>query len=111
MTREIITNMGQTFKRVCIGILHRKYLWTIVIFVAIVGFLDPNSFWHRHEMHQRNETLREEIKNYQDKYNVDTHELNELEHNPEAVERVARVDLFMKTANEDVYVIDNSTNE
>ena len=101
--------MGQTFKRVCISIFHRKYLWTIVIFVAIVGFLDPNSFWHRYEMHQRNETLRAEIKTYENRYNADTHELNELEHNPEAMERVARVDLFMKTANEDVYVIENDS--
>ena len=30
----------------------------------------------------------------------------ELESNPEAVERVARVDLYMKTANEDVYVLE-----
>lgn len=100
--------MGQTIKRVCISIFHKKYLWTIVAFAAIVGFLDPNSFWHRYEIHQQNEALRSEIKGFEDRYNADTHELNELEHNPEAVERVARVDLFMKTANEDVYVIDST---
>ena len=62
-------------------------------------------------MHQRNEALRAEIKTFEDRYNADTHELNELEHNPEAMERVARVDLFMKTANEDVYVIENDSAE
>ena len=100
--------MGQTIKRVCISIFHKKYLWTIVAFAVIVGFLDPNSFWHRYEIHQQNEALRSEIKAFEDRYNADTQELNELEHNPEAVERVARVDLFMKTANEDVYVIDST---
>ncbi len=99
--------MGQRLKNFCWSLIHKKYLWTILFFIVVVGFVDPNSFWHRYEMHQQNEELRAEIKDFEDRYNADTHELNELEHNPEAVERVARVNLYMKTANEDVYVIES----
>lgn len=98
-------------KSFCIKLLHKKYLWTILLFVIVVGFVDPNSFWHRYEIHRQNEQLREEIKNYEDLYNADSRELNDLEHNPEAVESVARVNLYMKTANEDVYVIENENKD
>ena len=59
----------------------------------------------------QNEQLRDEIKTYEERYQADSRELNELEHNPEAVERVARVNLYMKTANEDVYVIENESDD
>ncbi len=99
--------MGKTLKRIGLSLLHKKYLWTILAFVAIVGFLDPNSFWHRHQICTQNDELRDEIATYRTQYNNDTRELRELERNPEAVERVARVNLYMKTADEDVYVIEN----
>ena len=51
-------------KSFCIKLLHKKYLWTILFFVIVVGFVDPNSFWHRYEIHRQNEQLREEIKNF-----------------------------------------------
>lgn len=89
-----------------IHLIKKKYLWTIVIFCVYVGFLDSNSFWRRYELHQQNNALREEIKRYEDKYNADTKEYNELQFSPEAVERVARVNLYMKTKNEDVYIFD-----
>lgn len=98
--------MGKKLKRFGLALVRQKYLWTIVAFIAIVGFLDPHSFWHRHELHQQNNALREEIKAYEAAYEADTKELRELERSPEAVERVARVDLYMKTADEDVYVIE-----
>ncbi len=101
--------MGRKLRKFCFSIIHKKYLWTIVVFIVIVGFVDPNSFWHKYEIQQRNDELRQEIKQYNDRYNADTRELNELENSPEAVERVARVNLYMKTADEDVYVIDNNS--
>lgn len=103
--------MAKKIKHICLSLIHKKYLWTILFFIVVVGFVDPNSFWHRYEIIKQNDQLRSEIKNYEDRYKADSHELNELEHNPEAVERVARVNLYMKTANEDVYVIENETND
>lgn len=94
-------------KNIALSIINQKYLWTIVAFIALVGFLDPNSFWQRYRLYRQNQELSEEISKYEQKYNEDSKQLHELEHNPEAVERVARVNLYMKTADEDVYVIEN----
>lgn len=98
--------MGQRFKRVGMAILRQKYLWTILAFVALTGFIDPNSYYHRFKLEQENDELREQIKAYEDRYNADTKSLYELQRSPEAVERVARVNLYMKTADEDVYVVE-----
>lgn len=98
--------MGKRINRVLLAILRQKYLWTIVVFAVLVGFLDPNSYYHRYQLEQQNEELREQIREYEARYNADTRELNELRHSPEAVERVARVNLQMKTADEDVYVVE-----
>jgi len=98
--------MGKKLKRIGNAILRRKFLWTIILFIVIVGFLDPNSMWHRHELQQQNAALREQIKEQEALYREASRELNALDSDPSAVERVARVNLYMKTADEDVYVIE-----
>lgn len=98
--------MGQKLKHAALSIIRQKYLWTIVAFIAIVGFLDANSFWHHYELKQQNDMLRTEIADYEARYAADTRALHELEHSQEAIERVARVNLYMKTEDEDVYVIE-----
>ena len=101
--------MRNRFYRFCHDLLHKKYMWTILIFIVIAGFVDSNSFWHRYQIRKQNEALRQEIASYQAQYKADTRELNDIEHNPDAVERVARVNLYMKTADEDVYVVEGDT--
>ena len=98
--------MGHKLKRAVLLVIRQKYLWTILAFIAIVGFLDPNSFWRLFELRRQNAALRAEIAEYESRSNADTQALNDLMNNPEAVERVARVNLYMKTADEDVYVIE-----
>lgn len=101
--------MAKKFFNVTRNLWRHKYLWTIVLFIVIVGFLDENSFWQRYQIHAENERLREEIKNYQDKYARDTKELEELDKSPEAVEKVARLRLYMKADKEDVYIIEEDS--
>ena len=78
------------------SLTRHKYLWTILAFLILIGFVDPNSLWYRYRLYEHNETLREDIRRYEQQYAAD----------PAAVEKVARVHLFMKTDNEDVYVIE-----
>lgn len=98
--------MASKIRHIAFALFRQKYLWTILAFIAIVGFLDTNSLWRLYELRRQNENLRTEISEYEKRYNADTRELLELQHSPEAVERVARVNLFMKTADEDIYVIE-----
>ena len=98
--------MGHKLKRAVLLVIRQKYLWTILACMAIVGFLDLNSFLRLFELRRQNAALRAEVAEYEDRYNADTKALHDLMNNPEAVERVARVNLNMKTADEDVYVIE-----
>ena len=82
------------------SLTRHKYL------LVLIGFVDPNSLWYRYRLYERNETLREDIRRYEQQYAADARTLYELHTDPAAVEKVARVHLFMKTDNEDVYVIE-----
>lgn len=98
--------MRKRVKYILLSLVRKKFLWTILAFILIVGFLDANSFWNNYKLEQENARLREEITNYEQRYAASTKELQELQSSPEAIERVARVNLYMKTTNEDIYIIE-----
>ena len=98
--------MGKKLNAV-VGYLRRhKYLWTTLVFLLIIGVLDENSLIYRYQLHARNEATRAEIRKYEAQYMRDQRDLQEMQNSPDAVERVARMDLLMKTPDEDVYVIE-----
>ena len=82
-----------------------KYFWAIAIFVAVLGFLDPNSLWNRRLHQQRISELRADISRYQEMYAEDTRQLRELRSNPDAIKKIAREKYFMKSADEDIFII------
>lgn len=98
--------MGKRLRGLSRFLTRHRYLCVISFFIIVVGFLDTNSFLARYRLHEENEALRQEIKRYEQKFQHDSHELNSLKNDQEAIERVARVRLFMKTADEDVYVFE-----
>ena len=51
--------MGQKLKRFGLTLIRQKYLWTILVFIAVVGFLDPNSMWQLYQLRQQNQALRD----------------------------------------------------
>ena len=89
-------------------LLRYKYILAILIFVLVAGFLDPNSFLARYRLTLRNNELRAEIRDCDNKYAEAEQELHSLLNDPKAVERVARVHLFMKSPDEDVYVVEHA---
>lgn len=88
-----------------------NFLWTrkswlaTIFFIVVVGFLDSNSFYNLFLLWQTNQRLKAEIALYERQYEEDTHSLLQLDASPQAVEKVARLNLLMKTDNEDVYVV------
>ena len=83
-----------------------KYLWTFLLFALIIGVLDTNSLWRRYNIRQQNDALRAEIQAYKEQFEADKRELRALQNDPEVVEEVARMRLFMKRPDEDVYIIE-----
>jgi cell division protein FtsB len=81
-----------------------KYWVAIFIFLLIIGVLDENSLYVRYQRQVEIGNLKREIDKYQAEYDAETEQLNALENNRKAVERMARERYLMKRANEDLYV-------
>lgn len=94
-------------------IRHYKYLITIVICVLIVGFVDENSFMKRIQYELQISDMKREINRYRTQHEADMGKLRELRRNPKAIEKIARERYFMKSDNEDIYVLsdDGETNQ
>lgn len=81
-----------------------KYLVVTLAFVAIIGVLDENSLvrraMHKYEIAE----LKSEIERYNRQYEEDTRRLEELDNNPEVIEKIAREKYLMKRPDEDVFI-------
>lgn len=86
-----------------------KYLVALIIFLLIIGILDENSLYTRYQRRVEIENLKREINKYQSQYDAETQQLEALQHDAEAVERMARERYFMKRPNEDIFVFVSDT--
>ena len=82
-----------------------KYAIVTIAGVAIVGFLDENSFWSHFKNMQRISELKEETEKYNAEYRRDQARIRELDRNPKAIEKIARERYFMKADDEDIFVL------
>lgn len=88
------------------GILSRyKYLITLILGTVIVGFADSNSLYHRVLLQYEILDLKSEIEQYTKLYEKDKNQLRDLERDPRNIERIARERYFMKTDEEDIFVL------
>lgn len=81
-----------------------KYLITLATFLFILTFIDENNFIKRIKNNREISQLNKEIKKYKDEFAESTRRLEELNSNPEALEKVAREKYLMKKADEDIFV-------
>lgn len=84
-----------------------RYRFVIVIVsgILLLGFVGENSYI-AHVRHQNTMSqLREEIQAYEKEFRENTEKLKMLETDVEAIKAVARERYFMKSADEDVFII------
>lgn len=84
-----------------------KYIVALAVFVGFIGFVGESSIVNRIAQKQEISKLREEIDNYNRKFEQDKKVLNALKHDPEAVKEVARSRYYMKTDNEDIFIVED----
>lgn len=82
-----------------------KYVITFVEGVALVGFIDDNSFLRRVQYDMQIGKMKDEIRKYNLQNEKATQALNELRRNPKAIRKIARERYFMKVDDEDIYVL------
>ncbi len=82
-----------------------KYIITIVVGVAVVGFIDDNSLLRRFKYDLQISELKDEIKAYRQKNEAIVRQLRAVQRNPKAIEKIARERYFMKADDEDIFVL------
>ena len=83
-----------------------KYHIVVVMGVLYVGFLGDDCFMKRFEYDYRISDLQDEIAKYEKVYQTNNQRLHELR----AMARVGRERYFMKTDDEDVFVLSDDEN-
>ena len=97
--------MGKKLNIVWSIIARYKYVIVIVLGVVIVGFVDDNSFVQRVKYDLQISDLKAQIKAYDEKHAQNAAALHELKRDPKTIEKIAREKYFMKTDDEDVFVL------
>ena len=82
-----------------------KYMIVLVVGIVIIGFDGDKCIMSHIENVDKINELKQEIVMYQEKYERDQAQLLELNNNPKAVEKIARERYFMKTEDEDIFVL------
>lgn len=84
---------------------HYKYAIVIIVGTLIVVFFDENSVMRLVQLNLQIDDLEDEINNYKERNANNIRKLDELKRNPNAIEKIAREQYFMKADNEDIYVL------
>lgn len=82
-----------------------KYVVVTVLAVVIVGFADDNSILSHYTNKRKIAELQDEIKKYRSQYEHDQAQLRQMDGNAKAIERIARERYYMKTDDEDIFVL------
>ena len=82
-----------------------KYILVMAVGVAIIGFGGGDSVLAHFAYKSRIGELQKEIDQYDSEYRRDQAQIRELTNNPKSMERIAREQYFMKTEDEDIFVL------
>ena len=82
-----------------------KYAVTFVIGALLVGFVGENSVWAHMRNLQRISQLEDDIDDYNSRHQRDQLQLQRLDANPKAMEKIARERYFMKADDEDIFIL------
>ena len=88
-----------------VGVRYMKYIVVLVLGFVLIGFVGSNSVLAHLGYKQRISELRDEIAVFDAAYNRSQQQINQLRHNPKAMERLARERYFMKHDDEDIFVL------
>ncbi len=87
------------------GFLKNKYFISFAAFCVVILFLDKNDLFSQYSRHKELGELQQSKRYYISQIAAERKDLEALETNPAAVEKVAREKYFMKRDNEEVFLI------
>lgn len=86
-----------------------KYVVALAIFIGVIGFVGESSLVNRIAQQQEISRLRAEIDEHNRKFEQDKKALNALKYDEEAVRDVARSRYYMKSDNEDIFIVEDDS--
>ena len=92
-------------------ILRNKYLSSIIVFVVWISFFDRNDLWTQWDRKQELQKLETSKTFYENEIATTKKDLTDLNNNPAVLEKFAREKFYLKKANEEIFIIDDSTKE
>lgn len=87
------------------AILKNKYVIATIIFIVVILFLDENNLFVSMRLRRDVNRLQQEEKQLQNDIVNDSILVRRLTDDPEALERYARLEYFMKAPDEDIFVV------
>ena len=87
-------------------IIKLKWCVASAIFIIAIGFIGEDCWINRYSKRKEIAHLKGEIAEHERKFNEDKAKLNSLKNNPEAVKVVARERYYMRTDDEDIFIIE-----
>lgn len=91
------------------ALFKNKYFLMLSVFVGFVvwmTFFDNNNFISKYKSYNQMKDLENEIKKVEEQTKKNKTKLDSLQNNKEELERYARENYMMKTADEDIYVVE-----
>lgn len=88
-----------------------KYAVVAVFAVVFIGFVDENSVWSYFRNKQTISELELEIEKYNQEHERNQARIRQLDKDPKAIEKIARERYFMKTDDEDIFVLSDDLEE
>ena len=82
-----------------------KYVVVALVAIVFIGFVDENSGWKHMKNRQYISELDEEINQYREQHLHDQAQIRQLDNDPKSIEKIARERYFMKTDDEDIFVL------
>ncbi len=107
---DIMKKIKEKIKYI-LAIPYVKYIVVCLIGVVLIGFVGSNSILGHFQNKARISELKEEIDYYEGEYRRDQNQIHQLQSNSKAMEKVARERFFMKTADEDIFVLSDDQRE
>ena len=94
-----------------LSLFRNKYLLSIVVFVIWIAFFDRNDLFTQYDRKDELKRLEASRAYYQAEIAGTKKDLLELNSNPQVLEKFAREKFYLKRANEDVFIVEDSVAE
>jgi cell division protein FtsB len=94
-----------------LSLFRNKYLLSIVVFVIWIAFFDRNDLFTQYDRKDELKRLEASRAYYQAEIASTKKDLLELNSNPQVLEKFAREKFYLKRANEDVFIVEDSVAE